>query len=132
MELYAKGFENWKESMERFVLSIISILKSKRKYHLVDGNASVVRYLTSQTVRQLRAQSPISISINEIGSIHLFVQRLFDFYGEVCNGIPMKDGNISLFAEYFSCHIAPLVLEYAESVKRQNTSGKAKHDLADS
>lgn len=132
MELYANGFENWKDSMGRFVLSIISILKSKRKYHLVDGNASVVRYLTSQTVRQLRAQSPISISINEIGSIHLFVQRLFDFYGEVCNGIPMKDGNISLFAEYFSCHIAPLILEYAESVKRQNTSGKAKHDLADS
>lgn len=132
MELYAKGFENWKESMERFVLSIISILKSKRKYHLVDGNASVVRYLTSQTVRQLRAQSPISISINEIGSIHLFVQRLFDFYGEVCNGIPMKDGNISLFAEYFSCHIAPLVFEYAESVKQQNTSGKAKQNQADS
>lgn len=126
MELYVRGLDNWKKSMDEFVLSIIGILKRKRKYHLVDGNASIIRHLTSQTVRQLRAQSPISISINEIGSVHLFVQRLFDFYGEVCDGIPMKDGNISLFAEYFSSNIAPLVSEYAESLQRQKTTGKDK------
>ena len=119
MELYVKKFVSWKESVDRFVRAIDEILKTRRKYHLVDGNISVTRHLIFQVIRQLRAQSPISVSVNEIGSIHLFVQRLFDFYEASCEGELVKDGNISLFQEYYSYSIAPLVDEYSEFARQE-------------
>lgn len=126
MKFHARGFDTWKENMDEFILSIIRLLQSKRKYHLLVGNTGVIRHLTAQMVRQLRAQSCVSIGIYEIGSIHLFIRRLFDFYDEICNGIPMKEGNRTLFSEYYACNIAPLVVEYAEAIKKRDVD-QSKH-----
>ena len=120
MKFHTRGFDIWKENMDEYVHSIIRLLQSKRKYHLLIGNTSIIRHLTAQLIRQLRAQSSISIGIFEIGSIHLFIQRLFDFYDEVCDGMPMKEGNLELFSEYYTCNIASLIVEFAEAFNKQN------------
>lgn len=121
MKFHTRGFNMWKENMDEYVLSIIRLLQSKRKYHLLIESTSIIRHLTAQLIRQLRARSWVSISIYEIACIHLFIQRLFDFYAEACDGIPMKEGNQELFLEYYNCNIAPLVVEFAESVKKRDT-----------
>ncbi len=124
MKFQARGFGDWKENMDEFILNLIQLLQTKRKYHLIDGKASIIRQLTAQSIRQMRSQSNISVGINEIGSIHLFIQRLFDFYGEVCDGTPIKEGNLELFSQYFSYNIGPLVQEYAENISLNSGSNE--------
>ncbi len=110
------GFDRWKETIDDFNLMVTNLLKEKKRYDLLIGNSDVIRQLVSQSLRQIRSSSIVCIGVNELGAIHLFTQRLFDFYVDACSGLDIKEGNIFLFEKYFVNNIDSLVYEYAQSV----------------
>lgn len=116
MEFERNGLTNWKENIDMLLNDMINLLTERRRYDLVNGRIDIIRQLIAQSVRQLRSGAFVSIGVNELGEIHLFLQRLFDFYGEEVNNNPVKKGSIVLFQRFFTNKIAPLIYEYAQKL----------------
>lgn len=110
------GLQNWKSLMDDFFMDITKVLVAKRKYDLVNDEFKIFYQIVKHSIRQFGAKSLTDIGINEIGALMLFVQRLFAFYEEACNGIPMKDGNIILLENYYAKQLSFITQEHAYAV----------------
>ena len=110
------GLQGWKELMDTFFMDIIKILKKNRKYDLVNGDAEIIYQIVKSSIRQLGAKSITSIAINEMGALLLFVRRLFEFYEDACNDIPINNGNIVMLENFYVKHLSFITKEHAFSI----------------
>ena len=126
IELERDALNHWKRDIDKLLHDMIKVLMERRRYDLVNGKMDIVRQLIAQSVRQLRSGTLISIGVNELAEIHLFLQRLLDFYGEEWNNRPVKKGNLILFERFFVNKIAPLVCEYVQKLCADELIGSEK------
>lgn len=126
IELERDALNHWKRDIDKLLHDMIKVLMERRRYDLVNGKMDIVRQLIAQSVRQLRSGTLISIGVNELAEIHLFLQRLLDFYGEEWNNRPVKKGNLILFERFFVNKIAPLVCEYVQRLCADELIGSEK------
>lgn len=106
------GLQNMKSLMDDFFMDINRLLVAKRKYDLVNDELKIFYHIIKYSVRQLGINSLTSISINETGALMLFIQRLFEFYEDACNGFPMKDGNIAMLENFYASQVSFITEEY--------------------
>ena len=91
-------------------------MKKNRKYDLVNGDAEIIYQIVKSSIRQLGAKSITSIAINEMGALLLFVRRLFEFYEDACNDIPINNGNIVMLENFYVKHLSFITKEHAFSI----------------
>ena len=110
------GLHDWQSLMDDFMMDINRLMITKRKYDLINGNLRIIYQIVKHSIRQLGVNSLTDIGINEIGALMLFIQRLFWFYEDACNGVPMKNGNIAMLENYYAKQLSFITKEHAYAV----------------
>ncbi len=99
--------EQWKAVTDQFFTLVIYRLQQCGVYDLVDSRFSVLKQIAVQVVKRRYG----GLSKKNMGTLHLFLMRLFDLYWEQRSGLFVKKGAITLLWQYLHRNIETIIRE---------------------
>lgn len=103
--LAALGMRQWYELTEDLLCALLDVLRARKALDAVDYKMSVLFEILSMCLKRMYAAQ----SRKELGTAHMLLMRLLEFYRDRRDGRFVKPGAIQLFERYMQAHVLDML-----------------------